>query len=273
MFSFFKTPFPRPNNNKKAVFWIFFIGIACSLFILIFKPFSIENQTGEVYVYFLIFSLGIVFSVSIYFIEFLIPNLVPRLFKKWNLWKAILWYAFVILFVGGVVFLYKSFLGGFIDFTFKEFLMVCLRVLGISIIVTFFVLGMVSYLSQKQLSVLSANESCLITSQEARPLRLYFNEILYFESSDNYVDIHLIKKGSRSKEVYRSSLKNIENQLVYPVSPIFRCHRQFLININRFMIHEVKSRSMLIKLKGGDTLIPVSKQYAPQIEKLLHTRP
>lgn len=273
MLNFLNIPFPRPKNRKKNVIWIFIIGVICSVFILIFKPFDIENQTGEPYVYWLLFSLGLVFAASICLIEFVIPSIVPGLFKKWNLWKAILWYAFVILFVGGIMFLYKSFLGGFNDFTFKEYLMVCARVLGIGITVSFFILGILSYLSKKQLSLLSANESCLITSPEAKPLRLYFNEILYFESDDNYVDIYLIKKGEQSKEVFRSSLKNVEGQLVYPVSPIYRCHRQFLININQFEIHEINSRSMSIKLKSSETFIPVSKQYAPEIKKLLHTRP
>ncbi|MEO0573515.1 MAG: LytTR family transcriptional regulator DNA-binding domain-containing protein, partial [Bacteroidota bacterium] len=71
------------------------------------------------------------------------------------------------------------------------------------------------------------------------------------------------------KEILRSSLKNVEDQLVYAISPIYRCHRKYLINFKYFKVVESSSRSMTIRLKGGETTIPVSKQYVAQISELL----
>ncbi|MEB3346696.1 LytTR family transcriptional regulator DNA-binding domain-containing protein [Aquimarina gracilis] len=237
---------------------------------MLFKPFNIENQTGEWYVDLILFSLGIVFFLSIFFIEFLIPYIAPRCFTNWTLGKAIIWYTWVILFVGAVIFLYKSFLGGFKDFTWTEYFFVIGRVLVIAVTVSFFALGVFSYFNRKQFSLLSSNERYSISAPNAKPLQLNLNEIMYIVSDDNYVDIHLEKEGKRKKKVFRSSLKNIESQIVNPVSPIYRCHRKYLINIQYFEIHKINSRSMSILLQKYLDEIPVSKKYAEQINELLH---
>jgi len=273
MLQYFETPFPRPKHSKQNVFWVFLIGVLCSIFILIFKPFNIENNTGTLYQDLLLFSLGILFSVSIYFWDFIIPQLFPKSFKKWTLGRAISWYSLMMLFAGALMFLYKSYLGGFTDFTFKEYLYVCGRVFLISITVSFFVLGLISYLQKSKIASIASNEICFLKAPNAKEIQLYFNEILYIESDDNYVDIHLLKNGKRSKEVVRSSLKNVEDQLVYATSPIYRCHRKYLINFKYFEVMESSSRSMTIRLKGGDASIPVSKKYVAQIRGLLTTRP
>ena len=272
MIQYFEAPFPRPKSNKTFIFWTFLIGVLCSVFIIIFNPFDIANTTGALYQYLLLMSLGVLFSVSIFIWDFLIPSLFPKSFKKWTLGKAILWYSLMIFFVGALMFLYKSYLGGFSNFTFNEYLFVCGRVFLISTTVSFFVLGLINYGRKSELSSIAANESCLVKAPNDKEILLYFNEILYIESDENYVDIHLIKNGKHNKEIIRSSLKNIEEQLVYAISPIYRCHRKYLINFKYFKVVDSSTRSMTIQLIGEETTIPVSKQYVPQIRKLMINR-
>ncbi|MEM9053367.1 MAG: LytTR family DNA-binding domain-containing protein, partial [Bacteroidota bacterium] len=211
--------------------------------------------------------------LSIYLWDFLSPSLFQSKFGRWTIGKAVLWYSSMVLFVGGLMFLYKSYLGGFRDFTFEEYLYVCGRVFVISVTVSFFILGIINYFRKDKISSISSNESCLVTAPNSKPIRLYFNELVYIESDDNYVDIHMMKNGTLHKEVFRSSLKNMEDQLVYSISPIHRCHRKFLINFNCVEVVESSSRSMTLRLKNGETLIPVSKQYVSKISQLLTNRP
>ncbi|MEM6830286.1 MAG: LytTR family transcriptional regulator DNA-binding domain-containing protein, partial [Bacteroidota bacterium] len=133
----------------------------------------------------------------------------------------------------------------------------------------FFVLGLISYTQKSKIASIAANESCFVKAPNGKVTQLFFNEILYIESDENYVDIHLLKNGARRKEVIRSSLKNIEDQLVYAISPMYRCHRKYLINFKYFEVVDSSSRSMTIQLKGGETTIPVSKQYVTKISDLL----
>lgn len=267
------TPFPRPRSSRNNVLWLLLIGLSASIFILIFKPYNIENQTGELYIDLIIFSLGIVFFLSVLSMEFLLPKILPKLFSKWTLGKAILWYTWVILFAGAVIFTYKSFLDGFRDFTWNEYFNVLGRILGIGITVSFFSLGFISYLNRKRLSLISSTENYVINAPHSKPLRLNLNNVMYIISDDNYVDIHLESNGKRRKLVFRSSLKNIESQIVNPLSPIYRCHRRHLINIEYFKIKKNTSRNTSIQLINYDDEIPVSKQYADIIVSLLQIRP
>lgn len=267
------TPFPRPKASRKNILWLLVIGLSSSLFILLFKPFDIENQTGEWYVDLIIFSLGIVFFISIYFVEFLVPKILPKLFERWVLGKAIIWYTLVILSVGAIMFTYKSYLGGFRDFTWAEYFFVLGRILGIGITVSFFSLGIISYINKKQLSLISSNENYAIKTPNSKPLRLNLNHVIYIVSDDNYVDIHIEANGKRKKLVLRSSLKNIESQIVNPLSPIYRCHRTHLINIRYFKIKKNTSRNTSIQLIKYDDEIPVSKKYADFIVNLLQVHP
>ncbi|WP_339140018.1 LytTR family DNA-binding domain-containing protein [Croceitalea sp. MTPC5] len=271
--NFLRTPFPRPKRNRKSVLLLLLIGLACSLFILIFKPFKIENQTGEWYIYLIIFSFGIIFSGVIFFMEFVIPAIFPKAFKSWNLGKALLWYPLILVVVSATIFFYKVFLADFQSFTIKEYFLILGRVLGIGITVTFFILGAVSFFNRKKLNLLSSQESYLIKTSSFKPFRLNISEVMYIVSDDNYVDVHMEVKGIREKKVIRSSLKNIESQIVNPISPIYRCHRKYLINTQYFKVKEINSRSMIISLRKYHDEIPVSKKYAEHINTILHVHP
>ncbi len=268
MIKYFYSPFPRPKNNKSNFIKVFLFGVMVSLFIVIFKPFNIENDA--LWYYNLItFVLGLIFSSAIYFMEFVIPILFKSLFKRWTLGKAILWYTWLVLFVSAVMFLLKSFIAGFNDFTLLEYLNVIGRITALSLIVAFFALGIISYFNRKKIALLSSKEVYTITAAKVQPIELNLDEVLYIVSDDNYVDIHLESDGERSKLVFRSSLKNIEDQIVNPISPIYRCHRRYLININRFEVKSRKSRKASIVLQNYDDEVPVSSRYERSILEVM----
>ncbi|MGD1957538.1 MAG: LytTR family transcriptional regulator DNA-binding domain-containing protein [Fulvivirga sp.] len=272
--SFLVTPIPTPQRSLKKLLWILLLGIGGSCFIFLYNPFGIANQARQsIIVDVLIFSLGIIFSLSIIFMEWVIPNLIPKAFKKWNIGKAILWYTLVLLFAGAINFLYKSYLGGFRDFTFVEFLLVLLRTFVISFTVAFFLVGISQFFNKKELLKISSGERFKIISGDGKIVDFNLNEILYIASDDNYVDIHYLVNDTRQKLILRSSLKNIEEQIVNPITPIIRCHRQFLINTNQFEILKATSRSMILQTKKYSDEIPVSSKYIGIMKKQLSFRP
>ncbi|MEL6811030.1 MAG: LytTR family DNA-binding domain-containing protein [Bacteroidota bacterium] len=262
------TPFPRPKKTFRNTLNIFLLGFIASLFIILFKPFGIE-PSGIWYFKLILIAMGVVFSLSIYFMEFLVPGLFKKLFQKWTLGKAILWYTWMILFVSAVMFILKSFLAGFNDFTLLEYINVIGRISGIGLIVSFFTLGIVSYFNRQKIALLSSKEIYSVTAPNVKPLDLNLNAVLYIMSDDNYVDIHMKQGNNRYKVVFRSSLKNIENQIVNPISPIYRCHRQYLVNINYFTLKNTKSRNTSIQLKEFEDEIPVSNTYESIIKAML----
>jgi len=270
---YLNTPFPRPKRNRKNLLWVVLVGVASSLFILLYQPFGIENTTGELLVDLVILSLGVLFIFSVLFMEWLIPSLFPKLFRNWTLGKALLWYALVILFIAAVQFLYKSFWSNFQEFTWTDFMGVLARTLGIGITVSFFVTGIWQYLNRRRLSLISSAETYTVTSQSGKTISLNLKDILYISSDDNYVDIHYQADEDRKKLVFRSSLKNVEKQIVNPLSPIIRCHRRYLINSEHFNIENPSKRNMTVKLKSHGDSVPVSSQYTTATIERLQIRP
>ncbi|MPN25675.1 hypothetical protein SDC9_173087 [bioreactor metagenome] len=98
-------------------------------------------------------------------------------------------------------------------------------------------------------------------------LSLRPEDLIYFESADNYV-IVFFRKGQRiSREVVRNSLKNIETDL--GAYNCVRCHRSFIVNIANVTAIKKKGRSYIIEMDGMDTPIPISRGYVKYISDLL----
>ena len=96
-------------------------------------------------------------------------------------------------------------------------------------------------------------------------LSLFPQELLYIESTGNYVQIYyeIDKKVFRKK--LRSTVSKMEEALKqYPF--IVRCHRAFIVNF----YHIKKISNSKIWLNSIETEIPVSKTYKADIQKQMN---
>lgn len=262
LIDFLSTPFPRPHANKTNVIWVVLIGLGCSLFILLYKPFGIVVDPVTKYVQFVIISLGLLFSFSIILLEWIGPKIFYKFFNNWTVGKAIIWYPIVILIVAINIFFYKHYLSGFKEIAWVDFIYVLFRILAISVTVSFFIFGFWNYFKKQRITKLTSQSQYTIIPQSGKPFKINLSDIVYIKSDDNYVDFFLWNDNQLKKQIVRSSLKNIESQIVNSISPMIRCHRGFLINLNYFKIKQDKSRQMIISSTKDDSIeIPVSIKY------------
>ena len=85
-------------------------------------------------------------------------------------------------------------------------------------------------------------------------------DIVYVESQDNYVNIHYRGDDKLMSYLLRCSTAEIEEAL--KGSPIVRCHRSYLVNLNRIkVLKHGKSRATIVLSDKDGTEIPVSKSY------------
>ncbi|WP_316823167.1 LytTR family DNA-binding domain-containing protein [Pedobacter gandavensis] len=87
--------------------------------------------------------------------------------------------------------------------------------------------------------------------------KLSFRDILYFESTGDYVRIAL---GEKEYSIH-SSLKSIWPKL--PVNTFLRVHRSFIVNLNK--IDSIEGKTLIIRKH----LIPVSGAYRPELNKYM----
>ncbi|MBB6500954.1 LytR/AlgR family response regulator transcription factor [Pedobacter cryoconitis] len=85
--------------------------------------------------------------------------------------------------------------------------------------------------------------------------RIYLNEILYVEATDNYTSIHL---AGRNFSIH-SPIKLVEQKL--PPTSFFRVHRSFIINLSK--IDSIEGKTIMINNKP----VPVSDTYRADLNK------
>ena len=102
----------------------------------------------------------------------------------------------------------------------------------------------------------SADRQLLLKS-EYKNITLPINAILYIESIDNYVKVHLADGTSVLSKI---SLRNLEKQL--PQDEFVRIHRSFVVARNRITGF---SRTKVTLSQSGPSL-PVGKKYAEVLQ-------
>lgn len=86
------------------------------------------------------------------------------------------------------------------------------------------------------------------------------DNLLYIESADNYTTLHYLNKSKQSHYLLRNSLKRLEEHLAD--TPLERCHRSFMVNMDRVKILKKVKGGIMLELDEENTPdIPVSKTY------------
>ena len=95
-------------------------------------------------------------------------------------------------------------------------------------------------------------------------LSLKRSDILYLQGSDNYVTIWYNAQNRVSKYLLRNTLKKLEDELL--TESIIRCHRSYLVNMEKVKLIKREKEGLLIELESNSTVsVPVSRSYMNQV--------
>lgn len=99
-------------------------------------------------------------------------------------------------------------------------------------------------------------------------LTLHPNNVLFFKSEDNYVDVHYLLGGEVKTELIRTTLKKIESTCNY--SGLVRVHRSYTINIKTVSSSKKTHKGYTLQFDPlPDLQIPVSASHQKQFEQHL----
>ncbi|MEN8202284.1 MAG: LytTR family DNA-binding domain-containing protein [Bacteroidota bacterium] len=94
-------------------------------------------------------------------------------------------------------------------------------------------------------------------------------DILYVESTDNYVTVHTAEKGKLKKIMLRNTMKRLEKELEGTL--IQRCHRSYMVNFENIKLVKLISTNLYIYMDFPDEIrIPVSRTYAEHVHEFLN---
>lgn len=266
------------NNKKNIIRLVGFTALFALVFINIYKPFSSSNwyKVSE-FMFFVYSSVIILTGVLVVVISRLIMYFYSKRHKI-SYWKYGIWVFLEILFMSVFYTVYTIVLnpGRDVMEVFEGSVKNTALVLLLPYFVLWFYFGWRE--SVRKLEQIENPDDFTINSpgsiafrDEKGVLRISLSmcDLMYIESSDNYVLIHYTINDKIKRYLLRNTLKNLEKE--FQRTNVVRCHRSYLVNLDRVKVLRRGKEGLFIELdaQGADDL-PVSKSYQQKVsEKFL----
>ena len=267
------------KDKSTIITQVMFVSVFALVFINIYSPFNAASwfEVGRVEFFFyssaLILSGMLIIVLSKLVFVLLVRHMRFRYlaFAAWNLMETVLLAAAYL--VVDLVLLQSN--AELVD-RFTSLLFITLLVLAIPYSISWMWLSLKDKRTKlDQLTEdtsLQFREKQLITFRdESEKLRFSIKsrDILFVESTDNYVTIHTAEKGKIKKIMLRNTMKRLEKELEGTL--IQRCHRSYMVNFENIKLVKLISTNLFIFLDFPEEIrIPVSRTYAEHVHEFLN---
>lgn len=211
-------------------------------------------------------SMGLVVVLCLGINEWGIRRLIPSILTRWQLG---LWFAWTMIFLASVMFIYYNFLGNWHDLFWESYLEFILNIAALSffpILINLLFLKRGRSNSPASFEKESAITQALLTftsdNQKDR-LAVSMEDLYYIEAQDNYCSIHYQSENTTKKYLIRASLKRLEMEL--SDTAVIRCHRSYLVNLSQVASYKGNLHGLVLSVGLAQLAVPVSRSYAQVI--------
>ena len=274
-------PFPDKADFKQSLLSIFWVGIFVGLFLFLIRPFGIEGTWADIATASAGFGgitilFGWVYESATRFV-FRIKTYGPQ----WTLGKWMLYSIVLIVWIAIGNYLFVNWLTNWKALDYFYFT----RMVGYTSLIGIFPIalsGLVVQMRAEKENELDArsldekvhaphssqSDELVVLDATENEFKFNSHEFRYAEAMQNYVTIWFVRSGALQKEILRSTVASLEEQLTN--SPIIRCHRSYLVNPNS--IEKVGGNAQGLRLNLRDVPqeeVPVSRSYISKIREVL----
>ena len=259
--------------------WVFVTSTAIFLFLfmIFFQPFGVNNYDPKEAITPLFLTMMVLFSI-VTMLAMVISEIIiqPLLLRNPNRIKVILWIVGSVLWLTTIIFLFYNYVGNWHDFKWSSYFEFIGNIGAISLIPLsgILIFNRIKTL-RKQLEEINfkvENDGTnledvisIVADNGKDKFVIPSQNLIFLESDDNYISIHHLQNEQLTKTLVRQSLKNIDSSN-YPT--LIRCHRSYIINTLQIESVSGNRNKLIVKLKGMNDPIPVSRQYTESILQL-----
>lgn len=266
------------RHNLPLITWS---GVFVFFFLLIFRPFEIEKlNENQLIRYSILVGYGVITSFSVYFFTEILGRIWQDVFSEEN-WKVKNEVLFVVCLISFITLLnyFYTLLVSPLDFSFSSFILISFATIALSFFPAVAFVWFRYYRDFKKYSVNIELHQPTVVAEE-QPIAVHWvnltaengkdkleflaENLLYIQASDNYCSVFYLDNCIVKKVLIRNTLGRIETQI--SVSFIKRCHRSYLINLDKVTRVSGNSQGYKLHLLNDPTVIPVSKGYVQVIE-------
>jgi len=279
----FRQPFPHNTSWQSALKTAAGFGAFITAFLLVFRPFELDTINTVLLVkssfIFGMVTFACIFA-SIFFLSLLFPQIYTE--EKWTTGKQIINMGAVVILVGLVNYLISPLLFdtalSWNKFFYYQGIAISVGLLPITIYSLYVQNHWLQQFAheaamlQKKLEEKKGNEQSNNQTPDTVPKEAIIFEsdnqaekktidaasLFYIEAASNYIKIFFSQKEKLTYSIMRTTMKKA-NEAVYPFPVFFRCHRAYIVNLDKIEQVEGNAQGYKLKLQGTDVLIPVSR--------------
>ncbi len=283
---YFQQPYPLPENNWPV---IISVSVFIGAFLVLFQPFGLSRLQVS-HKELLLGAYGFITFFVVTFFTILLPLLFPVVFKeeKWTFSKQYILLLLLLFCIGAANFVYSRwvfsikspFLPAFLSFQFFTFIVGAFPVTFVLVLSQNRKLkahlkhaAEVDSQLQKQADAtqdeaIEEIELCILAENQKDQIRFQEKDFIYTCAEGNYLNIFLWQDGQVQKNMIRSTLKSLHQQLEHSKT-ITQCHRAFMVNLQQIEQTKGNAQGLQLKLKGIPETIPVSRSFVPVVKEKL----
>ncbi|HAM97118.1 MAG TPA: hypothetical protein DCQ26_00755 [Marinilabiliales bacterium] len=279
MVQYLKLPYPFERKKWST---IVLISLFVSFFLIVFKPFG-SNGIVSPWRNYIMGGYGLVTFVVLVINLILIPSLFKKYFSNsyWTLGINVLWLCWILFTIGLGNYFYTICFFSIKGTWFQGLINAQIGTLLVGFFpVTIFTVLTYHRLMQKNVSAAqtingqlhqanykqNTGSNLSFTSEnDKKGIELNDFELIYITSEGNYCTLYYELGQQIKKQMIRSTLSRIENQLNgHPY--FFKCHRAFIVNLKHIEKTVGNSQGLKLIVKGG-TEIPVARNYIKTLKQ------
>lgn len=266
-------PFTLLDETRHRWILIWATGLVGIVFVNVYTPFNMDTwiDISGVPLFVILSSYGILGVIMFIFSQILIRNLFHiRTFTRLT---YILWFSAELLLLSLIMFLVYGNLSQPTGWDLLSEYFLSFRYTVLVLIIPYaMVMFYFQYMKEKDASsnyIVHGDHLVKIKDEnDVMQLAIDLDELLFIQSTDNYVSVFFLKDSKVTKELVRTSLKKLENELKN--TSLVRCHRSYMVNLKKILVTKKTGKGMMLELKNyNDGQITVSKHYRAEILRLL----
>ncbi|MGD0340311.1 MAG: LytTR family DNA-binding domain-containing protein [Bacteroidales bacterium] len=268
-------PIPHYLVEKRNILrLILFTSLFALVFIDIYSPFGVDKWFNLTKLEFLTYSsLVILTGVLVVVISRIIMYYVCRR-QMINIWQYLVWIGVEILMMALFYALFEKFVLKDARI-FADLVKLSARNTALVLLLPYSILWLYFSWSDKkeQIERMADMQSLPDNSRDMIPFyddksALKFSvkkeNLLYLESTENYISICYLNKGKVSKYLLRDTMKKMEEN--FAGTEIIRCHRSYMVNFEKVKVIRKEKDGLKLELDNPSVIdIPVSKTYADNV--------
>jgi hypothetical protein len=271
-----RQPFRLLDTFESRWKLIVFCGVFGCLFLIIFRPFNINQWCNEVNtpLFLVLTFFSIAGMAALFLTQFAFRSLFKVEFTTRIAFFA--WLLVDIFFISLAIHTVDIMLLDLPFFNGPEYLenlkhtlilLVLPYCIGLLLLYVREQLQVVKELTLKVNKPLNPVESVTITDENGKvAMNVQLRNIVYFKSEDNYILLYYKSENELKKELIRTNLKKLEQELTQP--NIIRIHRSYMINSQNLQSAVKTSRGYKVKMDAeSQHHLPVSATYQSSFEE------